>query len=338
MATYASATNPFLKASSIVGSPNRVIVKEAPGMAKPSVEFSVGGSQDTNLLIHESCPSKLSQDEQPPLLEQLVECFGDVLDSKSEVDEAKTSLPNVDLVKEDLSMHQRESIKAQESTQEIEDQVDTEKVDEAAKVARSENEDTGLSHPLIFDSESSQKLEIPDTDQTATSSKLRDSFAENESDDNTGECLDDQSCTSSGDNKRNQHIELIRKLRLQLKDLEKYAFERGELDQLPASVLAERQSVILDTLKDKLSLRISISEIEKLETDELKKQIDKEIHDLIDPLITKENLLNQLKTQLIDLERYIDHLHGTLGKFLSINRALDEYLARQRETSQPALH
>lgn len=111
-----------------------------------------------------------------------------------------------------------------------------------------------------------------------------------------------------------QHIELIKKLRLQLKDLEKYAYARGELDHIPASVLAERQTVILDTLRERLSLKIGSSEVRELEIEELKKQIDKEINDLVDPMTTKEHLLNQLKTQLSDLELYISHLHQAIGK------------------------
>lgn len=111
-----------------------------------------------------------------------------------------------------------------------------------------------------------------------------------------------------------QHIELIKKLRLQLKDLEKYAYERGELDHIPASVLAERQTVILETLKERLSLKIGLDEVGKLEIEELKKQIDQEINGLVDPLTTKEHLLGQLKTQLRDLERYITHLHRAIGK------------------------
>lgn len=116
------------------------------------------------------------------------------------------------------------------------------------------------------------------------------------------------------DSRQHQHIELIKKLRLQLRDLEKYAFERGELEQAPPSLLAERQSVILETLRDRLSLNIGKNELETSKLDELKEQVDREIQDLLGPLMTKEYLLNQFRTQLTDLERYIAHLHGTLGK------------------------
>jgi len=125
--------------------------------------------------------------------------------------------------------------------------------------------------------------------------------------------LDDEVPMEKG-SRNNQHIELIKKLRLQLQDLEKYAYERGELDQIPPSVVAEKQTVILDTLKERLSLSFGLDKLAKLELNQIKNQVDKEINDLIDPLITKEHLLNQLRTQLTDLERYIAHLHSTLGK------------------------
>lgn len=121
------------------------------------------------------------------------------------------------------------------------------------------------------------------------------------------------------DSRHKQHLELIRKLRLQLRDLESYAYERGELkihdnSEIPASVLAKRQNLVLETLQEKLQLNISNHDIEKMDLDDLKKQVDKEIQDLIDPQITKDHLLNQLQTQLSDLERYIRDLHLVIGK------------------------
>lgn len=116
---------------------------------------------------------------------------------------------------------------------------------------------------------------------------------------------------------RNQHFELIRKLRLQLRDLERYAYEKGELNDkeaIPPSVLAERQTLVLDALKEKLSFNLGTSDIEKLGLEDLKKQVDKEIHHLVDPMATKEVLLKQLQTQLNDLERYITHLHAAIGR------------------------
>lgn len=134
----------------------------------------------------------------------------------------------------------------------------------------------------------------------------------------------DERAPMEQDSRRHQHIELIKKLRLQLRDLERYAYERGELEQVPPSILAERQSVILDMLKKKLPLNIDKDRIEKLELEELKCQVDKEISDLIDPLITKDHLLNQLKTQLTDLERYISHLHETIGKNFDKSKRLSD--------------
>lgn len=158
--------------------------------------------------------------------------------------------------------------------------------------------------------ESSPSLSKNDDDGTQTSSEpSTDNLSIAEQQDNEDEPdIDNELPPMEKDDRRHQHIELIRKLRLQLRDLERYAYERGELDLVPPSVLAERQTVIIDTLKEKLSLNICLDEIEKLGLDELKKQVDKQVHDLIDPMITKEHLLSQLKTQLTDLERYIAQL------------------------------
>lgn len=123
--------------------------------------------------------------------------------------------------------------------------------------------------------------------------------------------------TKHQDDRHNQHAELIRKLRLQLRDLERYAYEKGELDKIeaiPASVLAERQTLVLEALKEKLPFKIGPSEIESLGLEDLKKQVEKEIHDLVEPLQTKDFMLKQLQTQLNDLERYISHLHAAIGR------------------------
>lgn len=103
---------------------------------------------------------------------------------------------------------------------------------------------------------------------------------EDEDEDEAEKGNQDEDADNNKSGGKNQHIELIKKLRLQLRDLEKYAFEKGELRQIPVSVLAERQTMILDILREKLSLNISTKELEKLGLDELRKQVDKEIEDL----------------------------------------------------------
>ncbi|XP_054161353.1 RUN domain-containing protein 1-like [Oppia nitens] len=107
---------------------------------------------------------------------------------------------------------------------------------------------------------------------------------------------------------RNKQKELIEKLKEQLEDLEKYAYETGDHESIPSSMLIEKQTVIIEQLKGKLSL--NIDELDKCTTDELRKQVDKAIREIVNPVIMKEQLVGQLKTQITDLERFIQFLQG----------------------------
>lgn len=288
MATYASTTNPFIKSNSSSNNnvQERSCKKDAPGMARPqSLVYDLGkkGTENDLLLNNNDSAIKMSWDtmKSEPCAQELGEALEN--DVRSVNDLSKDHQRNHDEITQAVDSLVEAAIRL-----ELEEQ--------------SKKSDNSVSTPIggpHTHCEKSSRLNLDDEDEEDD---------ENEPND------DEMPPPMEQDSRRHQHIELIKKLRLQLRDLERYAYERGELDQVPQSVLTERQSVILDTLKNKLSLNISADEIEKLELDELKQQVDKEIHDLMDPLITKEHLLGQLKTQLTDLERYIAHLHGTLGK------------------------
>lgn len=293
MATYASATNPFLEVNS---SADRAATKGAPGMAKPAL---VEKLNNIDLLIADNEEAK-GKDHDGSALQQLVECLDKQLEPRAKEEQEKPDqvVSEVSEILNDICINLGSS--------------------NCAEIPHGKDRDInvpGFGSAHILNQNPSCCIGSSATDEPALGRPELDSSPdEDEDSDHDAQEVSLSSSNQSGHSKRNQHIELIKKLRLQLRDLEKYAYERGELDQVPTSVLAERQSVILETLRERLSLRISMNEIETLKTDELKKQIDKEIHDLIDPLITKEYLLSQLKTQLTDLERYINHLHGTIGK------------------------
>lgn len=104
---------------------------------------------------------------------------------------------------------------------------------------------------------------------------------------------------------RAKQTELIEQLKQQLADLESYAYEAGEAG-LPQSVVIERQKVIIDQLKGQLNL--DVDEFDKMSIEELRKYIDNAIGQVIIPLKMKEQLVGQLKTQLADLERFIQFL------------------------------
>ncbi|RWS27692.1 RUN domain-containing protein 1-like protein [Leptotrombidium deliense] len=121
---------------------------------------------------------------------------------------------------------------------------------------------------------------------------------------------DDRSIVERNDNKlelqREKQKELISKLKEQLEDLEKYAYETGDSSIIPSGLLLERQSVIIEQLKSKLPL--DLDSFDKLSPEELRKQVDNAIRQLVNPVIMKEQLVTQLKTQVTDLERFIEFL------------------------------
>lgn len=101
--------------------------------------------------------------------------------------------------------------------------------------------------------------------------------------------------------------ELICKLKDQLEDLEQYAYETGEAG-MPQSMILERQSVIIEQLKGKLPINFEIGD--QMSPEELRMQVDQAIRQLVNPVKMKEQLVAQLKTQISDLERFIEFLQG----------------------------
>lgn len=78
---------------------------------------------------------------------------------------------------------------------------------------------------------------------------------------------------------RARQKQLIQKLRDQLEELEKYAYDTGESSVLPSSLLLERQTLIIDQLKGKLPLQLD--HFDKSSPEELKKQVDNAIREVI---------------------------------------------------------
>lgn len=106
---------------------------------------------------------------------------------------------------------------------------------------------------------------------------------------------------------RTKQTELIEQLKSQLMDLESYAYESGEGGP-PQSLVIERQKIIIDQLKGLINL--DVEDAAKMPVDELKKYVDNAVGEVIVPLKMKEQLVTQLKTQLADLERFIQFLQG----------------------------
>lgn len=106
---------------------------------------------------------------------------------------------------------------------------------------------------------------------------------------------------------REKQKDLISQLKTQLEELESYAYQTGDAG-LPQSVLLERHKIVVEQLKTRLNL--NVDELEKLSDSDLRLQVDQAITDIVSPLKMKEQLVDQLKTQISDLERFIQYLHG----------------------------
>ena len=114
---------------------------------------------------------------------------------------------------------------------------------------------------------------------------------------------------------RKKHTELINQLKGQLEDLECYVYESGE-GSVPSSILLERQKVVMEQLKSRLNF--NMDNIDKLTEDELKAEVDEAVGQLVTPLKMKSHLITQLKTQIEDLEMFIEFLQGEASTLVPV--------------------
>uniref|UniRef100_A0A9J8AGP8 RUN domain-containing protein 1 n=1 Tax=Cyprinus carpio carpio TaxID=630221 RepID=A0A9J8AGP8_CYPCA len=111
---------------------------------------------------------------------------------------------------------------------------------------------------------------------------------------------------------RNKQKELIFQLKTQLDDLERFAYQEGSYDSLPQSVVMERQRVIIDELIKKLDVNLN-EDIGNLTPEELRQRVDAAIAQIVNPARVKEQLVEQLKTQIRDLEMFINFIQDEVG-------------------------
>lgn len=108
---------------------------------------------------------------------------------------------------------------------------------------------------------------------------------------------------------QNRQFELIEYLKKQLSDAEKFAYESGA-DILPQSMVVEKQKAILNELKNKLKLKVDDSVLPQLTIDDIRAQVDNAIGEFVTPLKMQDTLVSQLKTQIVDLERFVAYLQA----------------------------
>ncbi|XP_019636154.1 PREDICTED: RUN domain-containing protein 1-like isoform X2 [Branchiostoma belcheri] len=109
---------------------------------------------------------------------------------------------------------------------------------------------------------------------------------------------------------REKQQELIKQLKNQLEDLEDFAYKEGAID-MPTAVMQEKQRVIIDQLTSKMDL--DIDGLDKLTTEELRHRVDNAVGEIVNPAKVKEQVIHQLKTQITDLEMFIEFLQENGG-------------------------
>ncbi|KAF5276698.1 hypothetical protein FQA39_LY06502 [Lamprigera yunnana] len=123
------------------------------------------------------------------------------------------------------------------------------------------------------------------------------------------EKMDEASLAETVRLRRVQQQQLIKQLKSQLSELERYAFETGEAG-VPQDVVLESQRVILNELKVRMNLELDEQKYYQLTPADVKQQVDVALGQLVTPLRMKEHLVAQLKTQVADLERFISYLQA----------------------------
>ncbi|CAI2355580.1 unnamed protein product [Caenorhabditis sp. 36 PRJEB53466] len=98
--------------------------------------------------------------------------------------------------------------------------------------------------------------------------------------------------------------ELLRQLREQVEDLERAAYENGE-GTLPSTVILQKQKAVLDKLREKIELNL---DIDKMNQSEIQRHVDDALKQLVNPFKEKGQLVDQLQTQITDLERFVNFL------------------------------
>lgn len=131
----------------------------------------------------------------------------------------------------------------------------------------------------------------------------------------TSECSNEELI----ENEKCREKEFINELKQKLDELERYAAASGSLEGAPTSVMIEKQKVLIDQLRSKLDLQLDDASVSKLSSEELRKLVDQAIHQLTNPVKLKENLITQMRTQINDLEKFIEFLKADAAAAAAAN-------------------
>lgn len=110
---------------------------------------------------------------------------------------------------------------------------------------------------------------------------------------------------------KRKQASLIGQLKDQLEEMEKCVAMGASAnvnEEISPEKLVEKQRIVIEELKTKMGL--NLDGIEKLSNDDVRKNVDSAIGELMNPVKTKEELVKQLTTQIADLERFVTFLQG----------------------------
>uniref|UniRef100_A0A914HJW8 RUN domain-containing protein n=1 Tax=Globodera rostochiensis TaxID=31243 RepID=A0A914HJW8_GLORO len=109
-----------------------------------------------------------------------------------------------------------------------------------------------------------------------------------------------------------QMRQLIGELRLQLSELEQFAWQNGQLGpgELPLKELRNRQRLLLDRLREKMRLPLELLDGCQGASDmeQFSQCLEQSLEEAMNPMREKDQLVAQLRTQIFDLERYVQFL------------------------------
>ncbi|OAF70966.1 RUN domain-containing protein 1 [Intoshia linei] len=114
---------------------------------------------------------------------------------------------------------------------------------------------------------------------------------------------------------KSDYNKMITNLKAKIADLETFAYGMGYGD-LPTFMILEKHTQLIKQLKKKLNLDLE-NIIDKDQTD-LNNILEKYMQSLLKPNIVQQKLIDQLMTQVRDLEQYIRFISNEKSKFTTV--------------------
>lgn len=132
---------------------------------------------------------------------------------------------------------------------------------------------------------------------------------------------DQEHLLNAVEQQRNNQFEMIEQLKQKLMEVEKFAYESGA-NVLPQSILVEKQKVIIDELKNKVNLNVCDDDLPQLSSEDLRNQVDCALGEFVGPVKMKDTLVGQLKTQIVDLERFVAYLQCETNDLMKMTKTM----------------